>query len=63
MLRTMWSRLPCSQDALSTVHHRPYVKTGTAPLSPRTKRARSPGERRERPSPPIDPASMARLAR
>src|SRR3954462_174583 len=31
------SRPACSQPALSTVHHRPAPKTGSAPLAPNTK--------------------------
>ena len=35
MLKRMCSRLPCSQDAVSNVHHQPSPKTGNAPDMPK----------------------------
>ena len=40
MLKTMWSRLPCSHDALSSVHQAPCTNTGYAPLIPNSSSAR-----------------------
>ena len=34
MFMKMWSSDACSQPALSTVHQRPKVNTGIAPLAP-----------------------------
>jgi hypothetical protein len=63
MLKKMWRALPWSHAALSTVHQRPYPKTGMAPLAPNTNRLRSLGARNERPCMPIPWKSAARLAR
>src|SRR3982751_4573686 len=45
----------CNQPALSTVHHRPYKKTGTAPLEPKRTRMSLLGDNIDRrPPPPSD---------
>ena len=45
MLNRMCRALPCSQPALSTVHHMPSLKTGIAPLAPNARATR--GMRRQ----------------
>ena len=52
MFIRMCSSPACSQPALSTVHHRPAPKTGTAPLSPNRNRIAGLGVNAER-MPPI----------
>ena len=53
MLKMMWSRLPCSQPALSTVHHRPYPKTGMPPLAPSRNSTPESGARKPKRPPPM----------
>jgi hypothetical protein len=45
MLKTICSKPPWSQPALSTVHHRPNLNTGIAPLAPKRNNAGTLGER------------------
>src|ERR1700730_3589708 len=47
MLNTICSSPPCSQPALRTVHQRPNLKTGIAPLAPNRNNAGTLGDRIE----------------
>lgn len=49
----MCSRLPWSQPAESTVHHRPRSKTGMAPLAPNRISASPLGDPSEKSPPPV----------
>src|SRR5262249_1992820 len=56
MFKPMCSSPLCSQPALSTVHHRPYLNTGTTPLAPKRNCTSPRGDSIEkRPPSPIPP--------
>jgi hypothetical protein len=52
MLKRMCSTPPCSQPALSTVHHHPNSNTGRAPLAPSSTSAIPSGDRMDIGPPP-----------
>src|SRR5712691_9824575 len=51
MLNRMCSRLPCSHDAVKSVHHQPSWKTGNVPEAPNTISTSKLGDRKENPPP------------
>src|SRR5262245_34269043 len=61
MFIAMCSRPACSQPALSTVHQRPALNTGIAPLAPNTKSTAVLGDRADNtpPPPPIPPPEIS----
>ena len=60
MLNRMCRKWPCSQLALSTVHHRPRPKTGKAPLAPSSSSACWLGAKMASPGPSVCSAAPDR---